>query len=547
MKHCIFTIICHAMVVLTALAAGETTGVVYTVAKMQVDYLPPLHIPRSGHHVMYVNGELVVMGGHTSGFVPTRTAEYLVNNTWNVMNMVYDHDFGMVMRLSSGEVLLAGGVEKELGVGQTYGIEKYVPATHSFSGFASMDQKRAMATGAEISGGRVVIAGNWHREDYIECFDGKLKSDSVKHVTRQRVYPYVLRSAPDDVMVLGTNDSYGGCEACTTVDCLKGEPLEVPLLGQWWPRVMVPTTENYQIGDESKGEYHYLIPAISPEGQMALIRIRGKQFELLPMACPIPKQSPWSDITYGNLLIDRKAGRAYLLGFGEDTRLYVAAVDYAQADTRKGAPLTLYYSEPVENNWKEFSSALTPQGDIVITGGHMGSNFEPVTTALRLHVSQKEVAPSGWMNMFWVAMVIVLALAAVVLWGGEHDMSNDDKPNQQEQKEALDAKQLMQSISELMEQKYLYLQSDLKLQDVAKALGVSTTKVSRCIKAESNTSFIQFINRYRVEHAQQMMLSQPDAKLTTVSMESGFANETSFFRVFKAITGLTPKEWLASQ
>ena len=177
----------------------------------------------------------------------------------------------------------------------------------------------------------------------------------------------------------------------------------------------------------------------------------------------------------------------------------------------------------------------------------MGSNFEPVTTALRLHVSEKEVAPSGWMNMFWVAMVFVLALAAVVLWGGKHDMSNDDKPNQQEQKEALDDKQLMQSISELMEQKYLYLQSDLKLQDVAKALGVSTTKVSRCIKAESNTSFIQFINRYRVEHAQQMMLSQPDAKLTTVSMESGFANETSFFRVFKAITGLTPKEWLASQ
>lgn len=48
-------------------------------------------------------------------------------------------------------------------------------------------------------------------------------------------------------------------------------------------------------------------------------------------------------------------------------------------------------------------------------------------------------------------------------------------------------------------------------------------------------------------HDRLMMLSQPDAKLTTVSMESGFANETSFFRVFKAITGLTPKEWLASQ
>ena len=547
MKHCILTIICHAMVVLSALAAGDTTGVVYTVAKMQVDHLPDMRVPRTAHHVMYVGDELLVVGGHTSGFVPTRTAEYLVNNTWRALNMVYDHDFGMALKLRSGEVLLAGGLEKELGVGQTYGIEKYSPATHSFQGFASLDQKRAMATGAEISGGRIVISGNWHREDYIECFDGKLKSDSVKPVTRQRMYPYILRTAPDDVMVLGSAGSYGEWEAVTTVDRLKGEPLEVPLLNQWWPYMMVPTTEDYMIGDESKGEYHYLIPAISQEGQMALIRIRGEEFELLPMACPIPKQSPWSNITYGNLLVDRDAGRAYLLGFGEDTRLYVVAVDYAQADNGKGAPLTLYYSEPVSHNWEDFSAALSPQGDIVITGGHVGNNYEPVATALLLHVSQKQAAPSGWKIMFWVAMLMVLALVAIVLWGGKRDKSNDDKQNRQEQKEALNTKQLMQRITELIERQQLYLNSELKLKDVADALEVSTVKVSRCINKECKVSFIQFVNRYRVKHAQQMMLSQPDEKLTTVAMESGFANETSFYRTFKATTDLSPKEWLTSQ
>lgn len=545
MKHCILTLICYTMVVLSALAAGDTTAVVYSVEKMQVDHLPDMRVPRTAHHVMFTGDELVVMGGHTSGFVPTRTAEYLVNNTWHVMNMVYDHDFGMALKLRSGEVLLAGGVEKELGVGQTFGIEKYTPATHSFRGFACLDQKRAMATGTEISDGRVVIAGNWHREDYIECFDGKLKSDSVKPVTRQRMYPYVLRTAPDDVMVLGASGSYGEWEACTTVDRLKGEPVEVPLLRQWWPYAMLATPEDYMIGDASKGEYHYLIPAISQEGQMALIRIRGEEFELLPMACPIPRQSPWSNITYGNLLVDRDAGRAYLLGFGEDTRLYVAAVDYAKADTGKGAPLTLYYSEPVSHNWEDFSAALSPQGDIVITGGHVGNNYEPVATALRLHVSPQEAAPSGWMIMFWVAMGIVLALAAIVLWGGKRDKSNDDKQNHQEQKETLNSKQLMQRITELIERQQLYLNSDLKLKDVADELEVSTVKVSRCINKECQVSFIQFVNRYRVEHAQQMMLNQPDAKLTTVAMESGFANETSFYRTFKATTGLSPKEWLA--
>ena len=32
-------------------------------------------------------------------------------------------------------------------------------------------------------------------------------------------------------------------------------------------------------------------------------------------------------------------------------------------------------------------------------------------------------------------------------------------------------------------------------------------------------------------------------KVSAVGMKSGFANERSFFRSFKAATGVTPKEW----
>lgn len=45
--------------------------------------------------------------------------------------------------------------------------------------------------------------------------------------------------------------------------------------------------------------------------------------------------------------------------------------------------------------------------------------------------------------------------------------------------------------------------------------------------------------------AEGLGVQQLDAKLASVALASGFTNETSFFRVFKAITGLTPKEWLA--
>lgn len=45
--------------------------------EMPVEALPGLNIPRMSHSLFAVGDELVVIGGHTTGFIPTKTAEYL--------------------------------------------------------------------------------------------------------------------------------------------------------------------------------------------------------------------------------------------------------------------------------------------------------------------------------------------------------------------------------------------------------------------------------------------------------------------------------------
>ena len=91
--------------------------------KLQPERLPDMAIPRISHSTLIINGELTVLGGHTSGFVPTKTAEYFKDGEWHVMQMVYTHDDGLCVPLRSGKVLLAGGYEKNLGVGQTIEAE----------------------------------------------------------------------------------------------------------------------------------------------------------------------------------------------------------------------------------------------------------------------------------------------------------------------------------------------------------------------------------------------------------------------------------------
>ena len=96
-----------------------------------------------------------------------------------------------------------------------------------------------------------------------------------------------------------------------------------------------------------------------------------------------------------------------------------------------------------------------------------------------------------------------------------------------------------------MENQRLYQNNDLKLSDLAAVLGTNRRFISDCINSQQGCSFTQYVNNYRIEHAKRLLRQNPDKKITDVYIESGFANEGSFFRTFKAVTGMTPKEWLS--
>ena len=89
-----------------------------------------------------------------------------------------------------------------------------------------------------------------------------------------------------------------------------------------------------------------------------------------------------------------------------------------------------------------------------------------------------------------------------------------------------------------------YQRIGLTKEEVAQAVGSNSRYVSDCINQLEGRSFSQFVNGYRIDYAKQQLRQHPDIKLSALSLESGFANETSFFRAFKVLTGMTPREWL---
>jgi hypothetical protein len=192
--------------------------------KIEAERLPDLNVPRGGHSILLVNGEPTVNGGHTTNYVPTATIEYFKDGKWNLLPSAFTHDNGCAVELSTGKVLIFGGHEKNLGIGQTYEAEFYDPKTRECEGFASTDTKRALASVMAMDDGRAIIAGNWYHKDDIEMYDGKVGFMHVKDVSVGRCSPYIFRIAKDDAIIIGGRDTIGQQLTHPVADRLRGEP-----------------------------------------------------------------------------------------------------------------------------------------------------------------------------------------------------------------------------------------------------------------------------------------------------------------------------------
>lgn len=538
------------MTVLTVLAQTDTIPM----TKIVPQRLPDLNIPRFCHGTFFADGELTVTGGHTSSFVPTPTAEFLKDGKWQVLQMAYTHDDGLCVPLRNGKVLLAGGYEKNLGVGQTIEAELYDPATHTFEGFGCLDRRRTQVSGIELPNGQVVAAGNWYHPDAIETYDGGMYFETARDVSLHRSRPYLFRTSNGDVMVInGCWDNYGKPITSNIVDRLKGEPFRVPLLETWKPYLLghTPRSDDSFIGDEEKGDCAYLLPVQDSTGQVAIAEVRDTVFSLLPTTVPIPTKSRFGEISYNTpVIVDRQSQRGYIIGSDTLCRKYILCIEYA----KQPAPLTLYYTDPVTDA-DGCTPVLSPEGHLVTTGGiiHGGTWFTPSAAVWLFPVGNPIATTEAKDNPIWpwilVAGLIVLALLAyLIIYKRRLQTSKDTTPEIMAPEPALDSprdEQLMQRIIRLMEEQRPYLDSDLKQADVATALGVRLDEVSRCINSNA-FNFSQFVNGYRIEYAKQLMLRKPGIKMTQVAIESGFSNETTFYRTFKTIVGMPPSEW-ASQ
>lgn len=82
----------------------------------------------------------------------------------------------------------------------------------------------------------------------------------------------------------------------------------------------------------------------------------------------------------------------------------------------------------------------------------------------------------------------------------------------------------------------------LTIQDVSKALGISSTAISGIFIKRMDTTFIMYVNSIRVRRAKKLLRSTNQG-MKEIAVQSGFKSQRTFFRIFQEICEMTPGEY----
>ena len=109
----------------------------------------------------------------------------------------------------------------------------------------------------------------------------------------------------------------------------------------------------------------------------------------------------------------------------------------------------------------------------------------------------------------------------------------------------VDEIRLYERIKNVMETEQLFLDPDLTLRKLSAHLDTNTKYLSQVINHHGGCNFLSFVNDYRIAKVKEHLNAGDFYKHTFfgIAQRCGFKNKSTFYKVFRDITGMTPKAY----
>jgi AraC-like DNA-binding protein len=107
----------------------------------------------------------------------------------------------------------------------------------------------------------------------------------------------------------------------------------------------------------------------------------------------------------------------------------------------------------------------------------------------------------------------------------------------------IDVDAVISAMGKLMEEERLYQEDTLTLKQMAVKVKITPHQLSELLNERMSCNFNTYINRFRIQGAEQLLKDDPDRSILSVSYEVGFNSKSSFYDAFLKCTGKTPQKY----
>jgi AraC-like DNA-binding protein len=104
-------------------------------------------------------------------------------------------------------------------------------------------------------------------------------------------------------------------------------------------------------------------------------------------------------------------------------------------------------------------------------------------------------------------------------------------------------------VDKIMRTRKEYLRPELTLPRLAEVVGCSVNHLSQVINSGFGTSFFDYLNHYRIDHAKELLTNHDDKSnaILHIAFKVGFNSNSAFYTAFKKYVGVTPAQYRQKQ
>lgn len=342
-----------SLLVVTAQCIAQSGGAVFTAGPvMDRTRIDPIvaRLP---------DGRIAAFGGREVGFVSCSYADFYdpSTNTFSEVAMNYPHDGAYAVKMFDGRYFIIGG-SMNLGVAPGYSTcETYSAATNTFSTAGSMNYARCLMGAAQLTSGKILIAGAWY--DNTAAAVGELY-DTAAHtytltngLVQPRANPMLLPTNDGGAVMFGGWPAFGGTPY-TSVEYFDPVTDSFHLVANdlfpsdsGWQVTGFPY-ENKPYSDFLMTSGKYLLGIYRPD-QVALMTFDPATRTFAKIALSTPIEDSFTNGGFYDLVLNKAANMAYLLGVDsgyDPRRISLVAVDLTTGFVyHPGSTFTLPSSE----------------------------------------------------------------------------------------------------------------------------------------------------------------------------------------------------------